>query len=536
MNRIISLGLILTLLATTAQAQQPTQARRVARPSTAQPQPARPSSARPIAAQASADRRSAQANQSPARRTTASTPVQNARYSETEVAVGTSARNAAPSKVVQASAMQPDEVIYDDYGPSPMASGDVMYDGGYGDYGNVGSVGCDSCGGGSCNGTCGSCSLGARGFCGLDICNPPAAGRQLCICLPAHYWVQADYLGWYGKGMDVPPLVTRSALADQGILGRASTSSLLGNDILNENFDGGRIRFGWWFANNPSLGLELEYFDTGTQNYSFSATSDGTNALARPLFDVTMGQEVSQLISQQPTINGSINVAASSQLQGGGVRFRKSLCCGTGCKLSLLGCQPIQTQSRTDATLGYRTLQLDERLTINEDVTRAGDRVLVTDSFRTTNQFHGADFGFMWQARRGYWTLDTLLRTAFGNNHQEVNISGSTTFNPPATSVNGGVLALASNIGNFSRDQFAVVPEIGATVGYQLTERLRFTVGYTMIYYSNVVRPGEQIDRSINPNLLPPGRAAVAGDRPQFRFDTTDYYIQGVNVGLAYRW
>ena len=60
---------------------------------------------------------------------------------------------------------------------------------------------------------------------------------------------------------------------------------------------------------------------------------------------------------------------------------------------------------------------------------------------------------------------------------------------------------MQSNIGHFSQSQFAVVPEIGVKLGYQLTPNLRLQAGYNFLFWSNVVRPGQQIDTSVNPNL-----------------------------------
>ena len=62
-------------------------------------------------------------------------------------------------------------------------------------------------------------------------------------------------------------------------------------------------------------------------------------------------------------------------------------------------------------------------------------------------------------------------------------------------------------------------------------------VGYTGIYWSNVVRPGHHISRDVNPNLIPPVQQPVTGaKRPAFAFDTTDYWIQGISLGGEYRW
>jgi hypothetical protein len=122
-----------------------------------------------------------------------------------------------------------------------------------------------------------------------------------------------------------------------------------------------------------------------------------------------------------------------------------------------------------------------------------------------------------------------------------VRISGTTVITEPglAPNVQGGLLALPTNIGTYSRDRFSVVPEIGVNVGCQVTNRLRVFAGYTFLYWSNVVRPGDQIDTTINPTQLPsaagPG-TLVGPARPAFAFHETGFWAQGINVGVQFRW
>jgi len=78
------------------------------------------------------------------------------------------------------------------------------------------------------------------------------------------------------------------------------------------------------------------------------------------------------------------------------------------------------------------------------------------------------------------------------------------------------------------------MPELGVSLGYDLTCRLRATVGYTLIYWSNVARPGDQIDTELNASQFPPGEL-VGAPHPEFRFQTTDFWAQGLNFGLEYR-
>jgi hypothetical protein len=124
-----------------------------------------------------------------------------------------------------------------------------------------------------------------------------------------------------------------------------------------------------------------------------------------------------------------------------------------------------------------------------------------------------------------------------GNNQQIVDIFGTTTETPPGVTLPGGLLASQTNIGRYSRNDFAVLPQLDVTLGCQLTRRLSLTVGYTFFYWGRVARPGEQIDLDVNPDFLPGGAIAPRGARrPRFVFQDTDFWAQGLNVGFDYRW
>ncbi len=421
-----------------------------------------------------------------------------------------------------------------------IVEGDVYYE----DAGIV-SGGCDSCGGGGCS-SCGVVSSG----CDLGgSCNTCGGPGQFCICFPMHGWVQAEYLNWYSDGMRIPALVTTSnpsttARANAGVLGLPTTSTLYGgNDILDDSRDGFRIRFGWWLASLPGWGIEGEYVGLGEETESFFRQSTGTPIIARPFFNTLTGSEDSELVAFPGVIGGDINVTATSRLDGAAIRLRRQMCCSNGCGYSALCCQTVPTSSRLDGTLGYRFWELKESLQIQErltsQLTSDPGTFNIIDRFDTRNLFNGGEIGMLWQGRRGWWSLDMLMRLGIGNNNQTVTINGSTatTINGTTTNRTGGLLAQRTNIGTYEQNRFTMVPELGATLGYQVTQRLRMTAGYSLVYFGNVVRPGDQVDLDVNPNLLPPENVPFSGPlRPQFNFVETDYWVQGLSFGGEFRW
>jgi hypothetical protein len=181
--------------------------------------------------------------------------------------------------------------------------------------------------------------------------------------------------------------------------------------------------------------------------------------------------------------------------------------------------------------IGYRFARLDDDLRIDELQVAGPNSVSLFDSFESENTFHGAQIGLITETRWNRWTGEFVMKVALGNSHARVRIDGTTTTNigviPPVVAP-GGLLTQASNIGTYDRDDFAILPEFGATLAFNITERLKATIGYTFLYWSQVARAGEQIDRDVN---LPP---AIGPNRPEFRFVMTDFWAHGGNVGLEY--
>jgi hypothetical protein len=114
---------------------------------------------------------------------------------------------------------------------------------------------------------------------------------------------------------------------------------------------------------------------------------------------------------------------------------------------------------------------------------------------------------------------------SLGNMNQQVIIDGQTTIavpdEDPEITAGGLFTNPDTNIGTFSRDEFTAVTEVGLTLAYHWGDCTKLSVGYSFIYWSDVLRPGDHID----PNI---------GDgQPAFRFNRGDYWVQGVNLGLV---
>ena len=342
-------------------------------------------------------------------------------------------------------------------------------------------------------------------------------------------WVRAEYLLWWAQGDHVPALVTTSTAGtpqpQAGVLGQPNTSILFGSTELNDGVrSGGRLNLGVWIDPCLTTAIEASYFALEREATSFQAVSSGDPILARPFFNVQTGTEDARVIAfTPPDQSGSIAVGATTQFQGAELSVRQVL--------------DRQNNYVVAGLIGYRFQRLDDDVRISESLTTAGPTTVeLFDVFDTRNDFHGAQIGGIGEMRYGRLTAELKLALALGVTHSKVLIDGATmtTVGGGApTTTTGGLLTQSSNIGIADRDDFSVVPEMGLTVGVDITKRLKATLGYSFIYWSRVARAGDQIDRDLNLPLIP-GGPVVGAQRPASPFAMTDYWAQGINFSLAY--
>jgi hypothetical protein len=335
---------------------------------------------------------------------------------------------------------------------------------------------------------------------------------------------------------NVPALVSASpfgtARENVGVLPGAQV--LFGNEPLGDDFRSGiRLQSGIWLDDCEKWGIEGEFTSLFEDNTNFFVSGDGDPAIARPFFnaDPNVNGEDSRLIAfDDPNgtdeLDGFVNIDATSEFYSGGILLRRRL--------------SQSHNSRWDFLVGYRYVSLDESLSINDQSVAQsangqilGSVIEIRDDFSADNEFHGVDLGLAGSWDKGNWALEGMVKVALGNNQQTVTIDGDTTTTIPGFAPftsDSGLLTQSTNIGSFERDEFAVVPEARASASYFLTDNVRITGGYTMIYIDNVVRSGDQVDRVVNGTLL---QGPFAGPlRPSFQFNDSKVFIHGVNLGL----
>ena len=88
-------------------------------------------------------------------------------------------------------------------------------------------------------------------------------------------------------------------------------------------------------------------------------------------------------------------------------------------------------------------------------------------------------------------------------------------------------------MGSYERDVTAWIPEFSMTAGYDVRKWLRLTVGYNILWISNVALSGDQIDRSVNPTQFH-GNPLIGPARPAFSgFQDTEYWLHGMTLGAV---
>lgn len=300
---------------------------------------------------------------------------------------------------------------------------------------------------------------------------PLAHDSSKCPSCP-HIWIRAEYLLWWLSASKLPPLVTTSSPGtpqiETGVLGAPTTSVLFGDSHVNGDVrSGGRITLGGWLGCDQCLGIEGSFFILEGKGTHFSASSNGNPILARPFTDATTGMPSSEFIAFPGVVAGSIDDSVvSKQLLGAGLLFRHHVCCG--CNYFV------------DALAGYRYLYYSQGINMTEDLMSTlpstqfpfipfGTTLFVGDHFATRNSFHGFDMGLTGEFRRGKWSLEWLTKVALGGIFTTLDINGETTVTIPglpSVTNAGGLLALSSNSGHFTRERFSAVPEFGIHLGY----------------------------------------------------------------------
>lgn len=224
------------------------------------------------------------------------------------------------------------------------------------------------------------------------------------------------------------------------------------SQLLHKHRSGGRVTFGYFLDPCGLWAVEGDYL-------TFGSTSENVPD--------------SNLVNSQFVSSGLRLVHNLSCIDAG----RRSCCGGYGGS----ACHSCGSRSfrhrgygtrRVDMTFGLRYADLQEQLHGNTD-----------------NDFIGPELGYNWEWIYHRWKMDLLSKLAIGNIRHDWNTGHD--------------------------NDLSVLPELGFRLSYKLAENLDFNIGYTFVYWSNVIRPDN------------------AGEGKSYR--ETDFWAQGLTTGLEYR-
>ena len=415
-------------------------------------------------------------------------------------------------------------------------------------------------------------------FCLLFIGNIKLYAQECDECYPEScFWLSSEYIGWTIKDNPLPiPLITTASFDDPipGAIGQPGSHVVLGNkDISMEWQNGFQILSGMWLNEQKNIGLEGSYFllPTTTKDQSLSTTGlPGSINYAVPIFDVTgvfglngiPGETIFILpgpLFGGPGFQGIFNLKLSSKFQGAEINGL----------LHIAEWNNVQLEGLA----GFRWLQLEESLTFT-GLTQSVPGLPFPgfynfeDQFKTSNNFYGGQVGlrtrFLWRD----FNFMAAAKTGLGVMGERVAISGVSqtsggnlffsTSGTAQTILPGGIFAQLTNIGIHNKQEMTALFETSLRGSYTVSNNIEISIGYNFLWVSHVARPGDQIDRKINPTLtalanasrdtvgtgpgpIPfgvPGAAPAASGpgNPREVFKTTDFWAQGLTIGLTFKY
>ena len=145
--------------------------------------------------------------------------------------------------------------------------------------------------------------------------------------------------------------------------------------------------------------------------------------------------------------------------------------------------------------MGYRFARLIDAVNEQDDSFVYGtgqaayaNEISFVNDYQTVNTFNGAELGLDGMYTMGRWSLDIVGKIALGFNNQNVSLYNQETVDVS----NAGGMATPPFTANpnpqqdFSRNRFSAIPELAVTGGYQVTDHLKVTAGYDLLYWSAV--------------------------------------------------
>lgn len=298
---------------------------------------------------------------------------------------------------------------------------------------------------------------------------------------------------------------------------------------------GGRLTFQYMIDDDRKWGLEASGFALAEEEDDWSVgVRGGERGLGIALYinspDDPTGYEY-RFIAYYPgrVSSGAIAINSESQLWGAHVQGLYNIKQGERLNLG--------------ATFGFQYLDLDEGFSIRcrEGEATDSEWAWTRDTWRTHNRFYGARLGAKVSGALDRFEYGLEAGVCLGATEQDIHINGSSAASwlLGGQTLPVGLFSAETNLGRYSDTRFGVVPFANLNVGVRINKRLSFRVGYNVMYWDSVARPGSQVNRKVNwyinggicvyrPGSVPPYD-------PVRRHETDDYMVHGLNAGFTIR-
>jgi hypothetical protein len=331
---------------------------------------------------------------------------------------------------------------------------------------------------------------------GLNVCGP--AGRL-----------------WLGAGLELAWMKPAQAPALLRA-GSANGPVAYGGERLAMPMQAGlSIAGGFWMDQEHSRGFDASLLLLPSAGSNSAIVSNGA-ALLLP----TAGGGAFPLADPVAGSAGAFQAGFSTRFTSADVNYRNNLLC--------------TPDARLDALVGYRFADVGDNGSIyGKRLGPDGEIVRFRDDISARNQFHGGQIGLAGEYRIDRWFIGGTGKIAFGAVFTDTDLEGK--FRVNGTVVPVGFYARPGVNGPLEHSHFAVMPAVGLTLGRQVGEHSRVTLGYNFLYLNNIIRAADVIDPAptgLNSNPQAPLAAATV------RRDAaiSDFWVQALNLGFEWRY
>lgn len=355
-------------------------------------------------------------------------------------------------------------------------------------------------------------------------------------------WVEAEYLAWAASDNRLPPLLTSNPDGEID----ADPNILFGDIRVHDGLrSGGRLTGGYWFTPEHCIGIEASFFGVDGNNVEYDSSESSADTVSRYVIDANTGTEYAMGVVAPGEYAGYSRVESDVLLSGAEVLWRQMIRSDAG--------------HRLDYVAGYRYVRLNDSLQVLDQMvpwdanTDAASKTITIDRrdrLETESEFHGAEFGLISRWWYRHWALQASGKVALGGTRSGATVDGSILRveafpqggAPRESAAAVGVLAGPSNNGQYGQSEFSGVGEAGIRLEYAVTRQCRVTFGYTLLYLSSVTRVLDSVDWVVDPSQIPdpndPDAIEAFGDngsdRPEFVFRNSNFWTQGLSVGIHY--